>query len=175
MKHLWQRLWPFIKTVRHVFIPPKDTPDWQRIAYQPMLYLALWIAAFIILVKGDFASIPPIFADHAVGGETYHLWTGLSLACPPLGLVSLWMVQSANGVWKYRGLWTRIGADFGQLVALVIYTWVRFAIGDWHVYPQATLIASTLFVAHLVLRDAERLVAVERLATKLHRIKSDVL
>ena len=174
MKRLWNRLWPFIKTVQHVFVPPKGTDDWQRIAYQPMLYLCLWIAAIVILIKGDFAAIPPIFKDETTG-STYWLWTGLSLICPPIALASLWLIQQASGVWKYRGLWTRLGADFGQLIALVIYTWIRFAIGDWHVYPQATLIASTLFVAHLVLRDAERLFVVERLATKLHRIKSDVL
>lgn len=170
MKHFWA----FLRQVRYLFIPPKNTPDWQRIAYQPMLYVALWIATLIILIKGDFAAIPPIFADETTG-TTYWLWTGLSLTCPPLGLFSLWMVQSANGVWKYRGLWTRLGADVGQLIALLIYIVLRFVIGDWHVYPQATLLASTVFVAHLVLRDAERLWAVERLASKLHRIKSEVL
>ena len=169
--------WNFIKTVQSIFVPLKDTLDWQRIAFQPMLYMALWIAAIVIIVKGDFATIPPDLADATTThGPTFWMWIGLSLACPPLGLVSLWMVRAPSGVWKYRGLWTRLGADIGQGVALLIYVVQRFHIGDWHVYPMAATLAAGVFVAHLVLRDVERLWAVEKLANSLHRIKSsDVL
>lgn len=159
---------PPIGWVQRRLVPPKGAPDWQRIAFQPMLYLCLWIAAIIILVKGDFATIPPLFADEH-SGNAFWIWASLSLICPPLALGSLWLIQSPHGEKKYRGLWLRIAADIGQLTAITVYLILRFAIGDWHVYPMACIIACWIFVAHLVLRDAERIYTVEKLARKIDK------
>ena len=154
--------------IQRKMVPPKGTADWRRIAFQPMLYLCLWVAAIVIIVKGDFATIPPIFADEH-SGVAFWLWSGLSLICPPLAMVSLWFIQSPHGERKYQGLWLRLAADVGQLTAVVVYLILRFAIGDWHVYPMGALIACVIFVAHLVLRDAERIYVVEKLASKIHQ------
>ena len=151
------------------WIVPQESDDWARVPFQPMLYFCLWFAAIVMLIWGDFAAHPEPFSDLMTTG-TFWAWGGLSLLCPPLALGSLRMIRDdAPGHWKYRGLWLRLGADIGQFVALMMYTIVRFQIGDYHVYPVACLVACGLFVFHLILRDAKRLREVEVLASQIHR------
>ena len=168
--HIDLKKWciPPIGYVQKLLIPPQGTPDWQRVSFQPMLYLCLWLSSIIIMIWGDFASYPALFADEH-SGNIFWLWAGLSLLCPPMGMASLWLIQSPHGGKKYRGLWLRLAADIGQLTAVTVYVILRFAIGDWHVYPMACLIACWIFVGHLVLRDAERIYTVEKLAKKIQR------
>ena len=147
-------------------VPPK-TSDWQRIAFQPMLYLALWVGAIVVIIWGDIWSMPPTLRDTSEG--VFIVWGTLSLFCPPLGLIALWMIQSESGVVKYRGFWMRLAADIGQFTALFVYVAYRFHIGDYHVMTMAVLVACVVFIGHLVMRDAKRVHAVENLAKKLHR------
>lgn len=158
---------PPIRWLQRFALPPQGTADWQRIDFQPMLYAFLWIAAIVIMVVGDFNAYPQILADTTDGA--FWLWGGLSLGCPPLALFSVRMVQSLDGRTKYRGLWIRMAADIGQLTALTIYMVLRLSVGDYHVYPIAALSACWVFIAHLVMRDAKRIIAVESLAKKLHQ------
>lgn len=148
------------------FLAP-DSKDWAIIRFQPMLYVALWVAAWLILLKGDFASIPIEQADTEFG--TPEIWLVLSLLSPPLALSSLWMIFRGSRRLTYPGFWVRLAADVGQFTAMVMYTIMRITVGDYHIYPVACLVASTLFVAHLVIRDVRRLIDTERLATQLHR------
>ena len=85
------------------------------------------------------------------------------------GMASLWLIQSPHGGKKYRGLWLRLAADIGQCTAITVYLILRLAIGDWHIYPFSCLIACWIFVCHLVLRDAERIYTVEKLARKIEK------
>ena len=157
---------PPIRWLRRWFIP-EGSADWQKVAFQPMLFLCLWLAALIILVRGDFRSVPAVFSDKN-NSPVFWVWVGLSLVCPPLGLVSLRMIRDdANGRWKYRGFWFRLAADIGQLTALTVYTVLRFQMGDYHIYPVACLVACTLFVAHLVMRDVKKVWQLESLARAL--------
>ena len=157
---------PPIGWVQRRLVPPKGTPDWQRIAFQPMLYLCLWISAIVIVVADRFQTAA-FASEHA--GNIFWLWSGLSLLCPPMTIVSLWLIQSPHGDKKYRGLWLRLAADIGQCTAITVYLILRLAIGDWHIYPFSCLIACWIFVCHLVLRDAERIYTVEKLARKIEK------
>ena len=147
-------------------MPPKGTDDWQRIAFQPRLYLGLWLGSVAALLGG----LPAAFLDDRGFVEVWAwAWSVLSLASAPAALLSLWMVNSANGKWKYRGLWLRIAADIGQFTALVVYAAERITFGGLGPYPTAILMAVLVFVAHLVMRDMGRVHAVEKLARKITR------
>lgn len=164
---------PPIKWLQKWVVPP-DSADWQRVAFQPMLYLSIWLGVIVVLIKGDFTNVPSEFADDPHGA--FWAWGGLGLLCPPMALGALRMIrEDSNGYWKYRGLWLRLGADIGMFAALLTYTTVRIQIGDFHVIPVACLMASTLFVFHLVLRDFKRLHEVEKLASALRQKAVDDL
>ena len=157
---------PPIGSIQRKLIPPQGTPDWQRIAFQPMLYLCLWVSAVFVVIVDRFQ--PTVFSsEHA--GSVFWVWAGLSLVCPPLAMFSLWLIQSPNGARKYQGLWVRLAADVGQLTAITMYSALRFASGDWHIYPMGVVVAAVIFVAHLVMRDAKRILVVEKLASKIHQ------
>lgn len=163
----WRWCIPPVRWLQRYFVPPRSD-DWDRIAYQPMLYLATFLAALTVLVFGDFVAFPPhqgIETTHAV----YWMWLAMSLGCPLLGLGSLWLIQNRVGKYRYRGLWLRLAADIGQFTTMLIYVVLRLTWGDYHIYPVAVLVSATLFVGHLVIRDVRRLAQVERLAFRLHR------
>ena len=133
-----------------------------------MLYLCLWIATILVVFRGDFTSLPSDYVDNH-HDSIFWLWAGLSLVCPPLALGALHLIESSKGERKYRGFWLRLGADVGQACALTVYTLIRITTGDFHVYPRGALIACVIFAWHLVMRDARRLIEVEKLANMLHR------
>ena len=155
---------PPIRWIQKWFIPAKND-DWQRIAYQPMLYLCIWIGAVLFLTFGDVTAIEPDHTAHSLGWA----WLSLSLVCPPLALASLRMIGSTNGYWKYRGLLMRCGSDVGFLTAMTCYLIDKLGSGDFHIYSIWTLVSIVIFVAHLVMRDVKRLIAVEQLAGKIRR------
>ncbi len=158
---------PPVKWMQKVFMPA-DAMDWRRVAFQPMLYLFLWIGAVCYLIFDDIFAI-----DRDPSTGLTPVWLFLSLVCPPLALVSVRMVSRGGGVWKYRGFWVCLAADIGQFTALLTYTIQKFTSGDFHVYPVTILVATTVFVFHLVMRDMRRLHDVEKLATELHQEEPD--
>lgn len=152
-----------------MFVPPRSD-DWDRVAFQPMLYLATFLAAVTVLIFGDFTNLPThpgIQTDREFG--LFWIWAILSLTCPALGLGSLWLVQNREGKYRYRGLWLRLAADIGQFTAMGTYLILRLTWGDYHIYPVTVLGAAVLFVGHLIMRDIRRLMQVEQLANILHR------
>lgn len=158
---------PPIGSIQRKLIPPQGTPDWQRIAFQPMLYLCLWVSAVFVVIVDRFQ--PTVFSSEHSGSVFWVVWAGLSLVCPLLAMFSLWLIQSPSGARKYQGLWVRLAADVGQLTAITMYSALRFASGDWHIYPMGVVVAAVIFVAHLVMRDAKRILVVEKLASKIHQ------
>lgn len=155
-----------IKRVQRWFVPPKGTLEWQRILYQPMLYLCLWIAVLVIIHRGDFTNIPPETSDKQ--NELFWAWSAVGIVSPPIGLISLWFIYKIkNGLWKYWGFWLRLAADIGMATAMLCYCIFRFDVGDYHVYTMATTVSSTIFVFHLVLRDCLKLYEIEAVASQL--------
>jgi hypothetical protein len=157
--------------VQKFFVPPRDSADWSRVSYQPMLYLGLFTGTLIVLVWGDFATVPQHNLDREYG--LFWIWGGLSTVCPVLALGSLHLIQNRTGRQRYRGLWLRLGADVGQFTAMGLYLWLRLVWGDYHIMPISVFASATLFVLHLCFRDIHRLVEVERLATQIHRDGTD--
>lgn len=158
-----------IRWLQQWVVPPEGTEDWQRVSFQPMLYLATWVATWIILLWGDLTNShhPGAFRDEST--ETFWIWGSLGLVAPLLGIGSLRLITHGKGKWRYRGLWLRLAADVGQFTSMALYTIARLGVGDFHVYPVSCMLACLLFVFHLNLRDLNRLRAVEKLATELHR------
>ena len=151
---------PPVRWMQRWLIPPKDTMDWQRIAFQPMLYTFMWIGAVLHLVVGD---VTAVHRDDLAGG-VYAAWMGLSLITPPMALAALALIVHATGRWRLRGLWLRLGADIGFTAAMSTYLVVKLGSGDFHTYSVFTLVAIVVFCAHLVMRDVKRLRQVETMS-----------
>ena len=158
----WNWCVPPIKWVQRWFVPPKGTLDWQRIAFQPMLYLCMWIGAILYACLGDITAIEP-----DVPGELSDAWLPLSLLAPPMALLALNMITHGTGRLRLAGLWLRLGADLGFFAGLASYSDEKFTSGDFHIYSIWNLIATLLFVLHLLIRDVKRLIDIERLAKVL--------
>lgn len=135
--------------------------------FRPILYLATWAATIIIIVKGDFASIPDELQDEAQG--TFWVWGSLSLFATPLALLADYLLHKSPPC-KYRAMWMRLGADLSQFVSILVYLLLRFYLGDYHVYSTAALMAALGYVTYLVFWDIAQLIGVERLAEKLERV-----
>ena len=160
-----------IRPVRGVMgwpAPPHDSVRFRRVAFEPMLYLALWLSAVIIIIVGDIWNVPPVLADTDSGAH-FLAWSLLSLICPPLALIASRIIGSAGAAWAYRGMWLRLAADSGQAGGLAAYTLLRLEVGDFHVLPVATMLACLLFVVHLVFRDVGALINVERVTRQVER------
>ena len=159
-----------VKFIKRLFLPSEDPLDWELVPWQPLLFLATWVSALILLTMGDFGNIPFETSDTpASSGGVEWIWLGLSLVCPPLALFSLWLTKHRTGKWRYRGFWLRLAADVGQCAALLTYTIARFMGGDWRVYPTGILIASILFTAILTFRDIRTLIRAEKIARGIIR------
>lgn len=140
--------------------------------FQPILYFVLWGATVRIAVTDD--NVPLAFSQ-VLSSEAGTLWTALGLTCPPLALLSWWLVaKSTVSRAALAGLWIRLGADVGQLTALITYHVVTVYsmphVGtESRVYARYCVAAATLFVMALVARDMWALAATERLAIHLRR------
>lgn len=151
---------PPVRWMQRWLIPPKGIEDWQRIAFQPMLYTCMWIGAVLHLTIGDVTAIE---RDDAPAG-VYLAWMSLSLLTPPMALAALILIVHTTGRWRLRGLWLRLGADIGFTAAMSTYLVVKLGSGDFHIYSVWTLVAIVIFCAHLVMRDTKRLRQVEAMA-----------
>ena len=173
-----------LKKIRNWFIPPAGG-DWQRILFQPMLYLFLWVAVLIIVHRGNFSTNFQFEAlDHSTMSidvlnrqwSFFWAWSALGLVCPPLALVSLWLIyRIKSGRWKYLGFWLRLSSDVGVSISLLSYCIFRFDTGDYNIYPMAVITAATLFVLHLVFRDIGKVYEIEVLSRRIQAqwIKED--
>lgn len=157
---MFDRCIPPVRWLQRWFIPPKGIEDWQRIAFQPMLFSFMWIGAVLHLVFGDLTAV---HRDDLAGG-VYVAWMGLSLITPPMALAALALIVHATGRWRLRGLWLRLGADIGFTAAMSTYLVVKLGSGDFHTYSVFTLVAIVVFCAHLVMRDVKRLRQVETMS-----------
>lgn len=141
-----------------------DPAPERRLSFRSFLYAATWVATVIIIFKGDFAAIPRELQDQAEGA--FWVWGGLSLGSAPTALIADHLIRRSPRC-KYRAMWLRLGADFGQFVSILVYLILRFYTGDYHVYSTAVIVACLTYIAYLVAWDAGQLVDVERLASQL--------
>lgn len=143
----------------------RDNDPWPAIRFQPILFLFLWIANWhIVFPGGGNASIDTL------GIGAWEMWLGTGFICPPLLLLSWWLIEKCNGRWRYRGMWLRLAADMGELGVVVAFLWARLASADPYtdarVYGWIAISSMVAFLLVLVGRDIAMLGVVERLATK---------
>lgn len=140
-------------------------PNW-CMSFRHFLYISTWVATFIVITKGDFASIPDELQDEAQG--TFWIWGGLSLWAAPVALLADVLIAKSSTC-KYRGMWLRLGSDIAQFISILVYLLLRFYIGDYHIYSTAVTFAALSYVAVLVISDIDQLIHVERLASRLEK------
>ena len=105
---------PPVRWMQAWLIPPKGIEDWQRIAFQPMLYTCMWIGAVLHLTVGDVTAIE---RDDAPAG-VYQAWMSLSLLTPPMALAALVLIVHTTGpdtLHKLPGRWVWMNAERTQL------------------------------------------------------------
>lgn len=143
---------------------------WHRVPFQPILYLMLWGAVLRIAVTNRDS---PMNFENVISPSASTAWVVLGLGCPPLAGLAWWLIKRCK--WHkaaLAGLWIRLGADVGQLVALVAYhivvVFTMPAVGtEARVYARYAVGACIMFVGVLVLRDIWSLVLTERVAGRM--------
>lgn len=140
---------------------------WHRVAFQPILFAFAWSASVRIIV-GDGQPVPFDEMTHgtAIG------WSVLSLVSPPLALLSWWLLlHSRRPRAALVGMWTRLVADVGQFVALLVFHLATAFSEGWpdevHVYTRYIFAAAIGFVAVLIVRDVWALTVMNNLAGRL--------
>lgn len=144
--------------------------SWHRVAYQPVLFFFLWGAAVRLCFTREShpSQISGILSDQS---ET--IWLGLSMICPPMALLSWWLILKARfQMAALIGLWMRLAADLGQLTALLVYhvATIQFAVmrdAEVQVVFRYITGATCVFVFLLVVRDIWAITATERVASML--------
>lgn len=151
----------WLQSLTDTIYPPTADTTLRRIAYQPMLFVAIWIAAVIRFTLGTIGHVP--FIENDGLGKGAELGLALALICPPLKLAATAMARSPCPRSQYCALWLGFIADIGVAVALTDYMIVCISAS----LSLAIVAASALFVYSLVVRDIYTMRAVERLARKL--------
>jgi hypothetical protein len=133
-------------------------------AFRPVLYLATWISTLILIISGDFTSMPEELRDASEG--TFWVWGSLALWSAPVALLADFLIKRSPPC-KYRAMWLRLGADIAQFFSILVYQAMRLYMGDHHIYSTAVLFAALIYVALLIVVDGAQLIGVERLAKRL--------
>ena len=152
----------FIKLGTNLF----SSSAWHRVPFQPILYFFLWAATIRIVVVDDVIPIP--FKEE-LGESAETTWNILSLICPPLSLLSFWlMFRSLLPRAALAGLWVRLAADVGQFVSLLTFHIANALATGWGdesaIYSRYINGAVLAFVLLLVVRDVWALLITDRLA-----------
>ena len=141
------------------------------VLFQPILYAAMFAAS----VNKAISNNPPIPFGNAVGPYAPELWIALSIWCPIMAAMSWWLIRRC--AWNraaLAGLWLRLGSDFGQFVALLVFYAVNLNFADndeSHLYSHYVVGAVLVYVLHLIMRDVWSIVATERLADRLQIVE----
>lgn len=141
-----------------------------RVAFQPVLFLFLFAATFRVVVTDH----QPIRFDY-VAPWAYVLWVVLGFGCPPLSLLSWWLIVKSR--WEASalvGIWLRLAADVGVFFFLLTFHLAGVLhcheIVDCHLESsifRRYLTASLLvFCASLVTRDVWEIVATNSLSKR---------
>lgn len=144
-----------------------------RVAFQPVLYLIVWSGVLRIVVT----DAPPIRFD-VLGPWVYGGWAAMGLVCPPLALLSWWLIVRSS--WRLStllGTYLRLSADLGMFFTLLAFH-LAGALDDGDGCPHNLeesvftryLVASILvFNLSLVVRDVWSIAAINAAAKRLGR------
>lgn len=130
------------------------------LAWQPLLYTAVFWGVVATLVFGDHAVIPPV--DGLDAG-----WIYSGLLSPILGFVAVVMLKCGSGRHKYQAFWMRMAGNVGVATAIVSYNIESLQSHEFHPIPLAITTSSAWFLIVLIARDLRFIAMTERLASAL--------
>ena len=167
--------WNILKFWKRLMFPP-HREDYYRdrltlkadLSWEPWLHASVWIGVILTLIFGETNLIPPVdFADWT--------WLVFGLAAPVVGFSSVWMLANCEGRYRYIGLWLRMAADAGLVVALISYLahHIQHEVGcpgksPFSIMADTVLAAAAWYTATLVYRDIKFLRATEHLASEIY-------
>lgn len=155
--------------------------DWTPLRFQPILFLSCWIGtwlAWLVETSDAGARLSDGFAA-ALGPWGWPAWLALSLSTPIMLVAAYACVYAGSGYTRYMGFWLRLGADAGQLAAVVAFL-VTFAdqrgvTNDYRVYFVTLSIGIVAFLLVMVIRDVWQLLLAERIASELRAVEAEAL
>lgn len=134
-----------------------------ELPWEPWLHAGVWCSVILTMILGEWHLYPPRDAADWT-------WTILGLVSPPIGFASQWILAFNKGRLRYWGLWLRMIADIGLVLAIVSYLCNRWYIGHLLVFDimaDMILLLSAWFTLTLAVRDVRFLLATEHLAARL--------
>ena len=141
--------------------------DWRVIPFQPVLYTFLLGASLRLTIN---KTTPPNF--DLIAKDFYHIWLGMGIVGPLLGLWSWFWVIKRSGLKRFIGMWLRFASDITVLTMLLSYHVVTVhtnPITESRIFARYIVGAATMFVIILIIRDIWTLVITEKLAGRIHR------
>jgi hypothetical protein len=141
--------------------------SWRLIPFQPILFLAMWIGAWLVILTGN----EPLHLEN-ISEHIYTLWAGAGLTAPLLYLGSRFLILHKPGIWRYRGYWLRLAADVAEFAVLSSFLLSRFEVGfldaDYRTFALTILVGCDMFILFLIVRDIWKLALTESVANYLH-------
>jgi len=138
------------------------------VRFQPIMFAFLWIAMWHIASPGGGNA-----AIDALGIAAWPIWLATGFLCPPLLLLSWWLIEKQQGRWRYRGMWMRLAADVGEFGVLAAFLWARLTsmdpVTDAREFGWIAISSMAAFLVALVARDIVMLGVVEHIATRDRR------
>lgn len=142
--------------------------SWQVIPFSPILYFFVFGAVVRLWTSpGE----PPPF-ERAIGPGSYGVWLTMGVMSPIMALIALVMVERKRGIWRYQGMWLRLGADIGMFSVLLAYhiSVVAFiSPTEVRMFARYLVAAILVFILGLIVRDVWTLVVTERVARGRHQ------
>lgn len=139
------------------------------VAYEPIMYLFLWGAAFRVVFTDDLGAIP---FKEVLTPWAEMAWNITSLISPMLAFLAYWlMFKSIAPGSSLAGLWVRLTADTGQFIALITF---HFATASYDktnesfLYGRYICAGTLFFIFCTILRDVWSLALTHKLAGVLH-------
>lgn len=141
---------------------------WPAIRFQPILFACIWVGTWHIAYPGG--------GEASIGRLFQGLWTAwliTGFTCPPLLVLSWWLIAKCAGRWRYRGMWLRLAADIGGFAVMFTYLYARLTSddppSDARVFGWILLTGCAFFILLCAGRDAWMLVVTEHRATQIRR------
>ena len=127
--------------------------DWRMVWFQPIL--SLFIFGCSIRLALTYSVPAPDFRS-VLGFDFYHIWLGLGMLCPVMGLTA-WAMIRVGGRAGVIGRGVRLGGDIGLLTVLLSYhavsSRVDFATNEDRIFSRYVVAAVMVFVVELIVRD----------------------